>query len=143
MGFTALALDFHLKDGIGGFPIADPSVCQQGDEAVLEGLKAALNFAFGLRCWGHEVCDVKRPQGALELATWIGVMIVGTRSEKAQGVGIDGFRQAVALEGLAKMLEVIPGGVALDEAPRNKQARAVIDGKQQGLFVWSRPPLVD
>ena len=41
------------------------------------------------------------------------------------------------------MLEVIPSGVALDEATRDKQTRTVIDGEQQGLFVRSRPPLVN
>jgi hypothetical protein len=49
----------------------------------------------------------------------------------------------VALEGLAEMLEVIPGGVALDEAARDKHARTVIDSEQQCLLVRCRPPLVD
>ena len=49
----------------------------------------------------------------------------------------------MALESLAEMLEVIPGGVALDEAARDKQARTVIDSEQQCLLVRCRPPLVD
>jgi hypothetical protein len=89
------------------------------------------------------VRDVERSQGALELTARIGVMIAGTRPEKAQCVGIDRLRQALAFEGFAEMLEVIPSGVPLNETARDKQARAVINSKQQGLFVRSRPPLVD
>ena len=40
------------------------------------------------------------------------------------------------------MLEVVPGGISLDETARDKQTLAVIDGKQR-LFVRGRPPLVD
>ena len=41
------------------------------------------------------------------------------------------------------MLEVVPGGISLDEAARDKQTRAVIDGKQQCLLGGGWPPLVD
>ena len=47
LGFSALALDFHLENGIGLFPVADSGVGQQGDEAVLKGLKSTLDLAFG------------------------------------------------------------------------------------------------
>ena len=49
----------------------------------------------------------------------------------------------MAFEVLAEMLKVIPDGVALDEAARDKPARTVIDGMQQGLFVRIRPPLMN
>jgi hypothetical protein len=143
LGFAALALNFHLEDRIGGLPVADSGVGHQGDEAVLEGLKAALDLALGLRRWSHEMRDVQRPQGTLELAARIGVMVAGAWPEEAQGVGIDRLGQTVALECLAKMLEVIPCGIALNEAARDKQARTVINGEQQGLLVRCRPPLVD
>ena len=138
-----MALDFHLEDRIGCLPVADFGVSHQGYEAVLEGLKTAFDLALGLRRWSHEMGDVERPQGALELAARIGVVGAGAWPEKAQGVGVDSLWQAVALESLAEMLEVIPGGVALDEAARDKQARTVIDSEQQCLLVKCRPPLVD
>ena len=84
---------------------------QEGDEAVLEGLEAALDLAFGLGRGGHEVGDVECSEGALKLAAWIGVVMAGTGAEEAQGVGVDFLGQAVALEGLAEMLEVVPGGI--------------------------------
>jgi hypothetical protein len=89
------------------------------------------------------VRDVKRPQGALELTARIGVVVAGTRPEEAQGVGVNRLGQAMVFEGGPEMLEVIPGGVALDEAACDKQARAIINGEQQGLFLWCRPPLVN
>ena len=70
-------------------------------------------------------------------------MVAGTWPEEAQGIGIDRLGQAVALEGFTEMLEVVPGGIALDEADCGKQARAIINGEQQGLFLRSWPPLVD
>ena len=66
--------------------------------------------------------NLQGPQGALELAARVRVMIAGARSEQTQGVGVDRLEQAVTLEGLAEMLEVIPGGVAFDEAARDIQA---------------------
>ena len=112
-------------------------------EVSMEGLKAALDLALGLRRWSDKMRYMQRPQGALKLATRIGVMVAGAWPKEAQSVSIDRLGQAVALERFAEMLEVIPGGVALDEATRDKQTRTVIDGKQQGLLVRSRPPLVD
>ena len=66
-----------------------------------------------------------------------------TRAEEAQGVGVDDLWQAVALEGFAEMQEVVPSGVALDEASGDAEAGAVVNGEQQGLLLGGRPPLVD
>ena len=143
LGFSALALNFHLENQIGGLPVVDFCVGHQGDETVLQGLKSALDLAFGLRRRCHEVRDVGCPQGALKLAARIGVRVAGTRPEEAQGVGIDRLGQTVTFEGLAERLEVVPGGISLDETARDKQARTVIDSEQQCLLVRCRPPLVD
>ncbi len=103
---------------------------QQGDETVLKGLKSALDLAFGLRRRCHEVRDVECPQGALKIAARIGVMVAGTRPEDAQGVGIDRLGQALTFEKASrkcwKWFQVVS---SLDETARDKQPRAVIDGK--------------
>ena len=83
------------------------------------------------------------PQGALKLAARTGVRVAGSRPEEAQGVGIDRLGQTVTFEGLAERLEVDPGGISLAETGRDKQTRAVIDGKQQHLFVRGRLLLAD
>ena len=49
LGSAALALNFHLKNPIGGPPVVDFRLGQPGDETVLKGLKSALDLAFGLR----------------------------------------------------------------------------------------------
>ena len=85
-------------------PVADSGVGHQGDEAVLEGLEAALDLALGLGRGSHQMRNLQGPQGALELAARVRVMIAGARSEQTQGVGVDRLGQAVTLEGLAEML---------------------------------------
>jgi len=67
----------------------------------------------------------------------------GAGAEEAECVGVDGLRNAVALEGFAEVLEVGPGGVAVDEAASDVEARVVIDGQEEGLFYGAGPPLVD
>ncbi len=141
--FAVLALDFHLKDLVGVLPSADLFVRHKGDEASLEGAEAPLDLALGLGCGCHEVGDMQRTQGALEFALRVAVVMARTRAEEAQGVGVDDLWQAVALEGFAEMQEVVPSGVALDEASGDAEAGAVVNGEQQGLLLGGRPPLVD
>ena len=121
-----MSLEFHLENRIGTRPVAYSGMCQEGDEAVLESLEAALDPAFGLGCWRHRVGDVKRPQDPLELAARIGVVMVGAWPEQAQAGGVDRLGQTVALECLTKMQEVIPGGVALDKPAGHVEAGAVV-----------------
>ena len=104
------------------FPIVHAGVSEECDEAFLKGLKAALDLAFGLWGGGYYVRYVECLQGSLELAAGIGVIVAGTWSKQAQGIGVDRFWQTMALEGLAKMLEVIPSGVTFHEASCNVEA---------------------
>jgi len=68
-----LAGEFHLKDFVGMLPIAHVGVGHESDEA-------AFDFSFGLRSWCDEMSDAQGPQGALELALGIGVVIAGAGS---------------------------------------------------------------
>lgn len=129
-GLAVLALDFHLEDLVGVLPGADLFVRHEGDESFLEGAETPLDLARGLRRGSHEVGDVQCTQGALELAFRIAVVMARTRAEEAQGVGVDDLRQAVVLKSFAEMQEVVLGGVALDEAPGDAEARAVVNGEQ-------------
>jgi hypothetical protein len=124
-----LARDFHLEDFVGERVGVDFGVGEEGDEAFLESAEAAFDFAFGLRGWGDEVGDAEGAQGALELAAGVEVVVGGAGSEEAQGVGVDGKGDAVALEGFAEVLEVGPGGVAGDEAAGDVEAGVVVEGE--------------
>ena len=73
--------------------------------------------------------DAEGAQGALELAAGVEVVVGGAGSEEAQGVGVDGKGDAVALEGFAEVLEVGPGGVAGDEAAGDVEAGVVVEGE--------------
>jgi len=132
-----------LEDFVGERVGVDLGVGDEGDEAFLESAEAAFDLAFGLRGWGDEVGGAESAQGALELAAGVEVIMGGAGAEEAECVGVDGLRNAVALEGFAEVLEVGPGGVAGDEAASNVEARVVIDGQEEGLFFGAGPPLVD
>jgi hypothetical protein len=65
----------------------------------------------------------------LELAFRVAVVAARTWAEEAQGVGINGFRQAVGFEGAAEMQEMIPGGFRSYETARDVAAGVVVDGE--------------
>jgi len=90
-----------------------------------------------------EVGHAQTAQGALEFAFRIAVIVAGAGPEEAQAVGVNDLGQAPDLEGFAKMFEVIPSRVRLDEAAREVEAGMVIHGEQEGLLGGGGPPLVD
>ena len=136
-------MDFHLEDLVGGLVGGDIGVGEKGDEAFLEGAEAAFDLAFGLGRGCDEVGDAEGAEGALELAARVEVVVGGAGAEEAQAVGVDGLGDAVALEGLAEVLEVGPGGVARDESPSDVAACGVVESEEEGLFLWAGPPLVN
>jgi len=97
-------------------------MCHEGDEPFLESAEASFNLAFGLGRGRHEMGDLQGAQSALELALRVAVIVAGTRAEKAQSVGIDDLWQAVAFECVAKVQEVVPCGIALNEASRHAES---------------------
>jgi len=115
----------------------------ESDQTLLEGSKAAFDLALGLWGGSDQVGNVEGAEGALELAFGIGVIAARTRSEKAQAVGVDDLGNAVGLECLAEVEEVVPCRVGGDEAARDVEAGVIIDGEQERLFAGSGPPLVD
>jgi hypothetical protein len=70
-----LALDFHLEDFAGAFVGVDLCMSQECDEAFLEGVESAFDFACSLRGWSNEVGYTNGSQGALELAARVEVVV--------------------------------------------------------------------
>lgn len=128
---------------LSGGVIGDLLEGQKGDEALLEGAKAAFDFAFGLRAGGDQMRDAQGGEGALELRTWIAVVARGLMAKQGQAIGVDRHRSAVEGERAAKVLEVVPSGVGGDEDGGHEFAGMVIHGQQEGLLLLIRPPLVD
>ena len=87
-----LAVDFHLEDFVGLFPVCGFGVCQKRDKASLKGAETTFDFAFGLRRGSDEVGHTKPSQGTLEFAFRIAVVVAGTRAKHAQAVSVDDFR---------------------------------------------------
>jgi len=59
INFAILAVDFELKDLVSLLPSRGVGVGQKGHETILEGSKAALDLALGLRSGGDQVGDAE------------------------------------------------------------------------------------
>jgi hypothetical protein len=75
------------------------------------------------------VGHAKPAQGTLELAFGIAVVSAGTGAKEAQGVRVDGFRQAEGFKRATEVLEVIPSGLGGNEGARDVTTGVVIDGE--------------
>ena len=135
--------DLAVQDDLSGGIIVDVFVSQERDQALLEGAKAAFDFAFGLRTGGDEMGYAQGGEGALELRTGIAVIGHGIVTKEAQAIGVDDQGQAVLEKEPAEMLKMIPSGVGGDKDGTQEFTGMVIDGQQEGLLFRGRPPLVD
>ena len=140
---AVLALEFHLEDGVCLRKGGDICVFEQGDDAALEGAKAAFDFPFCLRRGSDEMGDAEGAQGALEFALRVAAVGAGAGAKETEPVGVEGLWDAVQFKGGAKMREVVPGGIGGDEAGGEVEAGMIIHGEEKDLFLRSRPPLVD
>lgn len=132
-----------LEEQIGLLVGAHFFVAEEGDEAVLEMAEEALDLALGLRVWSDAVIDAQAEQSALELAARLEFWLGGGRAKKGERVGVDGVREAMALEGLAEVAEVGPSSVCGHKAGGDQAAGVVVHGEDEGLASAGRPPLVD
>ena len=138
-----LALNLALEHGLGGGIVADFFIGEDGHQALLEGAKAALDLAFGLRTGSDQMSYTERGEGSLELRAGIPVIGHGVMAEEAQAVCVHHHRQAVPEEKAAEMFEMIPGGVGGNKDRAQKFSRMIIDGQEQSLLFIGWPPLVD
>ena len=81
--------ELAVQDDLRGGVIADAFVSQERDQALLQGAKAAFDFAFGLRAGGDQMSHAQGGKGALELRT--GIAVIGHRimTKEAQAIGVD------------------------------------------------------
>ena len=114
--------DLTIQDDLSGGVIADVFISQERHQALLQGAKAAFDFAFGLRARSDQMGHAQGGEGALELGTGIPIIGHGIMAKEAQAVGIDDQRQGVLEKEPAKMLEMIPGGVSGDKDRAQKLA---------------------
>jgi hypothetical protein len=135
--------DLAIQHDLSGGVIAHAFIGQERHQALLQGAKAAFDFALGLRARSDQMGHAQGGEGALELGTGIAVIGHGIVAKEAQAVGIDDQRQGVLEKELAKMLEMIPRGIGGDKDRAQEFSGMVIHGQQQGLFGAGRPPRVD
>ena len=101
-------------------------VGQKGDDAFLEGAKAAFDFAFGLRAGGDQMGDAQGGEGALELGARIPAIGRGLMAEQGQTIGVKSYRDAVEGKDAAEVLEVVPSGVGGNKDGGQEFARVII-----------------
>ena len=138
-----LALNLTIEHELCGGIAADLFIGEDGHQAFLQGAKAALDLAFGLRAGSDQVGYPESGEGALELGTGIPVIGHGVMAKEAKTVGVHDHRQAVPAKEAAKMLEMIPRGIGGHKDGAQEFAGMIIDGQQQGLLFMGGPPLVD
>ena len=133
-------LDLSLQEVVGGSKGGDFLIGQKGDQAVLEGAKAAFDFPFGGGVWSDAMGDAQGGQGALELGMSVQAVGGGGMAEKRQAVGVNTGGHAMSFKGQAEMLEMAPSGVAGGESGGEDFAGVIIDGEDEGGVSLGRPP---
>src|SRR5208283_3101272 len=123
-----LALNLAFEHGLGGGIAADFFIGEDCHQAFLQGAKAALDLAFGLRTGSDQMGYSQSGEGALKLGTGIPVISHGVMAKEAKTVGVHDHRQAMAEKEAAKMLEMIPGGIGWDKDGAQEFAGMIIDG---------------
>ena len=95
--------DLDLQQGVGVGVVGDLLESQEADEAFLEGVKAAFDFAFGLGVGGDAVGTAQGDEGALELGVGVEALGGGGRLELAR---VEGGQDFLDVEGLDPVSEL-------------------------------------
>ena len=90
-----LSFKLPVEHDLCGGIIADFFISQERYQALLQGPKAALDLAFGLRAGSDQMGHAQGGEGALKLGTGIPIIGHGIMAKKAEAIGIDGQGYAV------------------------------------------------
>ena len=120
-----------IEEGVGGFEGEDLVGGEQGREAFLPVVVAALDLAFGLGSGGVAQGDAVKVEGLAELGE--GVRGVG----KKEGVAVDaeGEREAVGEEDTGEEIEVGEERLARVKTGAGVEASGVVEDVEEGLFL--------
>jgi hypothetical protein len=135
--------DLAIQDKLSRGVIADVFISQERHQALLQGSKAAFDFAFGLRAGSDPRGHAQGGEGALKLGTGIPVIGPGIMAKKAEAIGIADPGYAVLEQETAKVLEMIPRRIGRDQDGAQKFSGMILDGQPQGLLVGGWPPWVE
>ena len=109
----------------------------------MESAEASFDFTFGLGAGCDQMGDAECREGTLELGARVTAIGGGLVAEEGQAIGVDGQRSAMNGEGVAKVLEVVPGCIGGDEDTSHQFAGVIIHGQEKSLLFRGGPPLVD
>lgn len=94
-GFVIVPVELGFEELVGWEIIGDFFVGQQGDQAFLEDLETAFDFAFGGGIWGDAMVGAQSGEGALELGMGVQAVSGGAMSKERKAIGIETSRQAI------------------------------------------------
>ena len=80
--------DLGLEQGVGRREIGDFFIGAQGDQAFLEGVEPALNFAFSGGIRSNAVVNAQGAESTLELGMSVEAVGWGMMTEKREPVGV-------------------------------------------------------
>ena len=133
-------VDLNLEQGVSRGVVGDFFIGQEGYQAVLQGAKAAFDFAFGGRIRGHAVGHSQRGESRLELRVRVEAIRRGGVAEEGQAVGVEAGGQAVFFDRGAHMSEVGPRHVTGRKSAAEDFARVVVEGENERRVGVRRPP---
>ena len=133
-------VDLDLQQRIGLFVVSDFFVGQKGDQPILKGAKAALDFTFGGRVGSDAMGHTQRGKGTLELRVSIEPVGGGSVAEERQTIGVQASGQAVFFNEVAKVSKVRPSGVAGSEGTAEDFAGVIIKRENEAGIMFAGPP---
>jgi len=132
--------DLPLEQLVGERIIGNAFVGQQRDQALLKGVEAALDLAFGLSVGRDAMGHAQGGEGSLELGVRVEAIGGGAVAEEGEAVGVEGGRGAKLLERPTQVAEVAPGRVAGHQRAGDDFAGVIVGGEDEGGIGVGGPP---
>ena len=120
-----------IEEGVGGFDGEDVIGGEQGREAFLPVVVAALDFAFGLGSGGVAQGDAVKVEGLAEL----GEGVRGVSEKEGVIIDVEGERESVDEEDAGEEIEVGEEGLGRVKTCASVEAGGVVEDVEEGLFL--------
>ena len=120
-----------LEEGVGGFEGEDLICGEQGREAFLPVVVAALDLAFGLGSGGVAQGDAVKVEGLAELGEGVG----GVGEEEGVVIDVEGEREAVGEEDAGEEIEVSGESLGWVKTGAGVEASGVVEDVEESLLL--------
>ena len=129
-----------LEQGVGVFIVGNFFVSQQAGKSLLEGIEAALDFAFGGRVRSDAMGGAQGGESALKLGMSIEAISRSAMTKERKAIGVEAGWRAMGFERPTQVGEMVPSGVAADEGTGDDLAGMIVQGEDEHLVMVCGPP---